>query len=79
MPEHVIPITLFLAAQDGQGVTGMLYPVPDWNHDHGYGKYAAWQDHSFPPDLEEQFSKAEAAGTGVRAGMGVNSPAMRRP
>jgi NAD(P)-dependent dehydrogenase (short-subunit alcohol dehydrogenase family) len=79
VPEHVIPITLFLATQDGQGVTGMLYPVPDWNYDHGYGKYAEWQDHSMPPDLEEMYSKAEAAGGAVRAGMGVNAPAMRRP
>ncbi len=78
IPEHVIPITLFLAAQDGQGVTGMLYHVPDWNYDHGYGNYAAWQDHAMPPDLEEQFSKAEAAMPRTRP-MGINTPAMRRP
>src|SRR5713226_2392854 len=78
IPEHVIPITLFLAAQDGQGVTGMLYHVPDWNYDHGYGTYAAWQDHAMPPDLEEQFSQAEAAMPRTRP-MGINTPAMRRP
>jgi NAD(P)-dependent dehydrogenase (short-subunit alcohol dehydrogenase family) len=79
IPEHVVPIVLFLAAQDGQGVTGMLYPVPDWNHDHGYGNYAAWQDHALPPDLEEQFSQAEAAAPAGRPPMGLNTPAMRRP
>ncbi len=78
IPEHVVPIVLFLAAQDGQGVTGMMYPVPDWNHDHGYGNYAAWQDHSLPPDLEEQFRQAEAAAPGGRPPMGLNTPAMRR-
>ena len=61
VPEHVIPILLFLAAQDGRSVTGMLYPVPDWNYDHGYGDYAAWQDHSLPPDMEEMYGKLEAA------------------
>jgi NAD(P)-dependent dehydrogenase (short-subunit alcohol dehydrogenase family) len=79
IPEHVIPITLFLAAQDGQGVTGMLYHVPDWNYDHGYGNYAAWQDHGMPPDLEEQFSQAEAAAPRNTRPMGLNTPAMRRP
>ncbi len=79
VPAHVLPITLFLAAQDGRGVTGMLYPVPEWNYDHGYGSYAAWQDHSLPPDLEEQFSRAEAATPDTRARIGINSPAMRRP
>src|SRR6266540_4888200 len=70
VPEHVIPITLFLASQDGQGVTGMLYSVPDWNYDHNCGKYAEWADRTFPPDLEEMYTKAEAVGGGMRGGMG---------
>jgi NAD(P)-dependent dehydrogenase (short-subunit alcohol dehydrogenase family) len=79
VPEHVVPIILFLAGQDAQGVTGMLYPVPDWNHDHGYGKYVDWADHSFPPELEEMYAKAEAGGAPVRGGgIRVNAPAMRR-
>jgi hypothetical protein len=78
VPEHVVPIVLFHAAQDGRGVTGMLHPVPDWNYDHGCGNYAAWQDHSLPPDLEEQFSQAEAAIPAGRPAMGLNTPAMRR-
>ena len=79
VPEHVIPIMLFLAAQDAHGVTGMLYPVPDWNYDHGYGSYAAWQDHTFPPELEAQFREAEATTPHVRGAIGLNTPAMRRP
>ncbi|HEY3118601.1 MAG TPA: SDR family oxidoreductase [Chloroflexota bacterium] len=77
VPEHVVPITLFLASQNAQGVTGMLYSVADWNHDHGYGGYAAWQDHELPPDLEESFSKAEAASRPARGGFGVSTPANR--
>lgn len=80
VPEHVIPITLFLAGQDGRGVQGMLYPVPDWNYDHGYGRYIEWLDRTFPVELEEMYAKAEAAGAPVRGGgaIGVNAPAMRR-
>ena len=59
--EHVVPISLFLAAQDGRGVTGRLYYVPEWNYDHGYGDYAAWQDHQLPPDMEAMYAKLEAA------------------
>jgi hypothetical protein len=59
--EHVLPIMLFLGAQDGRGVAGRLYYVPEWNYDHGYGDYAAWQDHSLPPDMEEMYARAEAA------------------
>src|SRR5689334_2385900 len=51
IPEHLIPITLFLASQDGHGVTGRIYPVTEWNYDHGYGNYAAWLDYSMPPDV----------------------------
>lgn len=59
--EHLLPITLFLAAQDGGGAAGRLYYVPEWNYDHGYGDYAAWQDHDLPVDMEEAYSRLEAA------------------
>lgn len=78
VPGHVVPIMLFLAAQDGQGVTGILYSVPDWNYDHGYGKYTEWVDRDMPPDLEEMYRKAEAAAPGGRPGMGLSTPATRR-
>jgi len=61
VPEHVLPITFFLAAQDGNGATGRLYQVPEWNYDHGYGDYAAWQDHELPADMEQMYSRLEAA------------------
>jgi NAD(P)-dependent dehydrogenase (short-subunit alcohol dehydrogenase family) len=61
VPEHLLPISLFLAAQDGAGASGRLYYVPDWNYDHGYGDYATWQDHELPPDMEEVYSRLEAA------------------
>jgi NAD(P)-dependent dehydrogenase (short-subunit alcohol dehydrogenase family) len=78
IPEHLLPITLFLAGQDGSGVTGMLYSVSDWNFDHGYGKYQEWADHTFPPELEEMYAQAEAAMPTGRPSMGVNTPTMRR-
>ena len=76
--DHLVPITLFLAGQDGSGVTGMLYPVPDWNHDHGYGKYVDWTDHTFPENLEAMYAKAEEAMPAGRPAMGIQTPAMRR-
>jgi len=59
IPEHVLPLLLFLAAQDGSGTTGMLYSVPDWNYDHGFGDYRAWLDYALPPDMEEVTSQFE--------------------
>ncbi|MBV8084078.1 MAG: SDR family oxidoreductase [Chloroflexi bacterium] len=61
VPEHLIPIALFLAAQDGRGVTGRLYPVTEWNYDHGCGNYAAWLDFSMPDEVEELFRNLEDA------------------
>jgi NAD(P)-dependent dehydrogenase (short-subunit alcohol dehydrogenase family) len=59
--EHLLPITLFLSVQDGGGAAGRLYYVPEWNYDHGYGDYAAWLDHELPTDMEEMYSRLEAA------------------
>jgi NAD(P)-dependent dehydrogenase (short-subunit alcohol dehydrogenase family) len=61
IPEHVLPITLFLAGQDAQGISGRLYYVPEWNYDHGYGNYAAWADYTLPPDIEAMYAKLETA------------------
>jgi NAD(P)-dependent dehydrogenase (short-subunit alcohol dehydrogenase family) len=63
IPEHLVPISLFLAGQTGASVTGRLYFVPDWNYDHGFGNFAAWLDHTLPPDLDEAYRKVEAAAT----------------
>lgn len=59
--EHLLPISLFLAAQDGRGAAGRLYYVPDWNYDHGFGNYAAWLDYDLPADMEAMYGKLEAA------------------
>jgi NAD(P)-dependent dehydrogenase (short-subunit alcohol dehydrogenase family) len=61
VPEHVLPIVLFLATQDGGGVTGRLFSVPEWNYDHGFGDYGAWLDYQLPEDLERMYSEVEAA------------------
>ena len=61
LPEHLVPIILFLSGQTGAGVTGRLYFVPDWNFDHGFGKYADWLDRDLPPDMEAAYARVEAA------------------
>lgn len=52
---------LFLAGQDGAGVNGRMYPVTEWNYDHGHGNYEVWLDHSMPADVEQMFKNLEAA------------------
>jgi 3-oxoacyl-[acyl-carrier protein] reductase len=42
-PEHVVPIALYLASQDGSGETGRVFDVVRWNEDHGYGNADAWR------------------------------------
>ncbi len=58
--EHMLPIVLFLAAQDGTGVTGRMYNIPDWNYDHGYGRAETWVDHNLPSDIEAAYARLEA-------------------
>lgn len=60
VPEHVLPATLFLAAQDGSGVTGRLLNIPEWNYDHGFGDTDIWLDHSLPPEAEEMYQQLES-------------------
>ena len=44
-PEHIVPITLFLAGQDANtGVTGTCFDVPTWNLEHGHGGPEEWRD-----------------------------------
>ena len=44
-PEHIVPITLFLAKQDANsGLTGKCFDVPTWNLEHGLGAPADWRD-----------------------------------
>jgi len=46
-PEHMVPITLHLAAQEGGLVTGKMFDVVTWNIEHGLGGAERWQDTSF--------------------------------
>jgi NAD(P)-dependent dehydrogenase (short-subunit alcohol dehydrogenase family) len=59
-PEHVTPLAVFLASQDASGVTGTMFDVMEWNREHGCGTYEDWAERSFPPDLEEAFTRAGA-------------------
>ena len=44
-PEHIVPITLFLAKQDANsGLTGKCFDVPTWNMEHGLGGPEEWRD-----------------------------------
>jgi NAD(P)-dependent dehydrogenase (short-subunit alcohol dehydrogenase family) len=57
VPEHIVPIALYLATQSGKGVTGKMIPVMDWNQEHGFGGYEAWADNSMPGDLVEAYAQ----------------------
>jgi NAD(P)-dependent dehydrogenase (short-subunit alcohol dehydrogenase family) len=78
VPEHLLPLTLCLAAQTGGGISGRLYDVLEWNYDHGYGKFSDWQDHGLPADVDEAYARVERAlpGVGHRSGQpGAPGPA----
>ena len=48
-PDHVVPLALFLAAQDASGVTGQIISALQWNEEHGFGGTDRW---GYAPDLE---------------------------
>jgi NAD(P)-dependent dehydrogenase (short-subunit alcohol dehydrogenase family) len=56
VPEHIVPLALFLASQDGSGVTGKMFDVLEWNEEHDLGGYEAWADRSLPGDVERAFA-----------------------
>ncbi len=59
MPEHLVPLMLFLGSQDGRGITGRMYDTMEWNLEHGQGGYDVWRDKSLPDDIEAAFAKDE--------------------
>lgn len=63
VPEHLIPIVLFLATQAKahQPVTCRVFSAPDWNYEHGFGDYRAWLDYDMPEDVERSYQRLEAA------------------
>lgn len=49
-PQHIVPITLFLAQQDASsGLTGKCFDVPTWNLEHGLGGPEEWRDPDADP------------------------------
>ena len=70
VPEHIVPLALFLASQDGKGITGKMFSVMDWNEEHGFGGYETWMDRSLPEDLEDAFAEADAGPAGLGWGFG---------
>ena len=74
VPEHVVSLALFLAAQDGSGVTGKMFDAMVWNVEHGFGGHETWVDQGLPADLEEAFAQAGAA-----VASGVSAPPPIRP
>ena len=61
VPEHMVPIVLFLSAQAGAEppVTGRLFHAPDWNYDHGLGDYRVWGDYDVPDEVERGYQRLE--------------------
>jgi NAD(P)-dependent dehydrogenase (short-subunit alcohol dehydrogenase family) len=58
VPEHMVPLALYLAGQDATGVTGTMFDVMRWNEEHGLGGYERWQDTSLPADIDGAFEDA---------------------
>jgi NAD(P)-dependent dehydrogenase (short-subunit alcohol dehydrogenase family) len=48
-PDHVVPLALFLAAQDASGTTGQVIGALQWNEAHSFGGTDRW---GYAPDLE---------------------------
>jgi NAD(P)-dependent dehydrogenase (short-subunit alcohol dehydrogenase family) len=42
VPEHVVPLVLFLARQDAHSLTGRLFDAMQWNIEHGLGGPEQW-------------------------------------
>ncbi|HEV8020411.1 MAG TPA: SDR family oxidoreductase [Candidatus Lustribacter sp.] len=59
VPEHMVPLTLHLAAQDASTITGKMFDVEVWNQEHGLGGHERWADTSFSYEaLQEQLKKS---------------------
>lgn len=59
-PKHIVPLARFLASQDGQGVTGTMFDVMEWNAENGLGGHETWAERDLPDDLEKAFRAAGA-------------------
>jgi NAD(P)-dependent dehydrogenase (short-subunit alcohol dehydrogenase family) len=50
VPEHIVPIVLYLASQDASTLTGKMFDVVQWNVEHGLGGHDQWTDAAFSYD-----------------------------
>jgi 1,1a-dihydroxy-1-hydro-9-fluorenone dehydrogenase len=51
VPEHIVPIVMYLASQDASTVTGRIFDVMTWNIEHGLGGAEKWQDMTVEREL----------------------------
>ncbi len=49
-PDHVVPLALFLAEQDANGVTGQVINTTKWNEENGHGGADKWV---YPADRDD--------------------------
>jgi NAD(P)-dependent dehydrogenase (short-subunit alcohol dehydrogenase family) len=47
VPDHIVPLILYLASKDAKGLTGKMFDVMQWNIEHGLGGHDEWADKSF--------------------------------
>jgi len=50
VPEHVVPLVLYLASQCADTLTGRMFDALQWNIEHGLGGAERWADGSFSYD-----------------------------
>jgi hypothetical protein len=51
VPEHIVPLLMFLAQQDANGgLTGRLISTSEWNLQHGYGSPRRWLRENQPAE-----------------------------
>ncbi|HEX3245049.1 MAG TPA: SDR family oxidoreductase [Chloroflexota bacterium] len=51
VPEHIVPIVMYLASQDASTVTGKIFDVMTWNVEHGLGGAERWADMTVEREL----------------------------
>jgi NAD(P)-dependent dehydrogenase (short-subunit alcohol dehydrogenase family) len=51
VPEHIVPIVMYLAAQDAGSVTGRIFDVMTWNIEHRLGGAERWSDMTVEREL----------------------------
>jgi len=51
VPEHIVPIVIYLASQDASTVTGRIFDVMTWNIEHGLGGAEKWADMTVEREL----------------------------